>query len=41
MAKVVGLELHWLPKDLGSLFIKGQTINSIEFWYKAIIEKNK
>ncbi len=39
MIKTVGLEMHWLPKEIGSLFIKGNNINSIEYWYKTIVER--
>jgi len=39
MIKAVGLEMHWLPNKIGSLFIKGDNMYSIEYWYKAI--KNK
>lgn len=35
MIKTVGLELHWLPKDIGSLFVDGD-YESLEYWYNTI-----
>lgn len=41
MIKSVGLEMHWAPDILSALFIRGKNdINSIEYWYNAIKEKN-
>jgi hypothetical protein len=40
MVKTVGLEMHWLPTTIGSLFIKGG-MHSLEYWYKAITEKKE
>lgn len=40
MIRAVGLEMRWLPKDLGSLFVTGG-YESLEFWYESIIEKEK
>lgn len=39
MIKAVGLEMRWPPEILGGLFIKGKNFKSIEYWYKAITEK--
>lgn len=42
MIKAVGLKMHWLPNEIGSLFIKGKNNRkSIEYWYNAITEENK
>jgi hypothetical protein len=40
MIKAVGLEMPWLPKDFGGLFVTGG-YESLEFWYEAVIEKQK
>ncbi len=41
MVKTVGLEMRWLPKEIGSLFVKGIGIESIEYWYNAIMDSNR
>lgn len=40
MIKTIGLELKWLPMEIGSLFVDGG-YDSLPYWYEAIVEKIK
>lgn len=37
MIKTVGLELKWLPRDIGGLFCDGADHNGIVYWYDEIV----
>lgn len=39
MIKTVGLEMRWLPKEIGSLFIRGEGLNSLSYWFVAVKQK--